>query len=134
MILCAGAIDTPKLLLLSGIGPVDELAAHNIAVQHPLSGVGKNLQDHCGVFLADHLGPNFSSKVEWAMSPDIMQAAGEQWAKNKTGPLADYYSNAVLAFIRDPKLQETDEFKALPPDVQKYLSAVNVPSFELVVV
>jgi choline dehydrogenase len=46
VILCAGAIDTPRLLLLSGIGNADELRANDISVVHDLPGVGKNLQDH----------------------------------------------------------------------------------------
>ena len=41
-----GAINTPQLLLLSGIGPADEIARHGIRAVHDLPGVGKNLQDH----------------------------------------------------------------------------------------
>jgi choline dehydrogenase-like flavoprotein len=44
--LCSGAINSPALLLASGIGPKDELAAMNIELAHDLPGVGKNLQDH----------------------------------------------------------------------------------------
>ncbi|WP_437883678.1 GMC family oxidoreductase [Pseudomonas sp. LRF_L74] len=51
VILCAGAINSPQLLLLSGIGPAEELARHGIAVNHALPGVGKNLQDHQDVML-----------------------------------------------------------------------------------
>ncbi|HXE79231.1 MAG TPA: GMC family oxidoreductase N-terminal domain-containing protein [Vicinamibacterales bacterium] len=46
VILCAGAIDSPKLLLLSGIGPADHLRTHGIPVVADLPGVGANLQDH----------------------------------------------------------------------------------------
>lgn len=46
VILSAGAVQTPKLLMLSGIGPEAELRRHGIAVQHRLDGVGQNLQDH----------------------------------------------------------------------------------------
>ncbi|KAH7356363.1 hypothetical protein BKA66DRAFT_612889 [Pyrenochaeta sp. MPI-SDFR-AT-0127] len=45
-ILCAGAIDTPRLMLLSGIGPRDHLQSLKIPVVHELPGVGENLQDH----------------------------------------------------------------------------------------
>ncbi|KAK3335198.1 putative choline oxidase [Cercophora scortea] len=45
-ILCAGAIDTPRLLLLSGIGPASQLSALSIPVTHDLPGVGENLLDH----------------------------------------------------------------------------------------
>jgi choline dehydrogenase-like flavoprotein len=46
VILSAGTFGSPQLLLLSGIGPEEELAAHGIAPLHVLHGVGQNLQDH----------------------------------------------------------------------------------------
>lgn len=46
VIVAGGVINSPQLLMLSGIGAPDELAAHGIAVRAPLTGVGKNLQDH----------------------------------------------------------------------------------------
>ena len=45
-ILAGGAFGSPQLLLLSGIGPREELARHGIALRHELPGVGRNLQDH----------------------------------------------------------------------------------------
>lgn len=46
IILCAGSIDTPRLMLLSGIGPEKDLSALSIPVVHNLPGVGENLIDH----------------------------------------------------------------------------------------
>jgi choline dehydrogenase-like flavoprotein len=46
IILAGGAINSPQLLLLSGIGPRAELARHGIEILHELPGVGQNLQDH----------------------------------------------------------------------------------------
>jgi choline dehydrogenase len=46
VILCGGAINSPQLLLLSGIGPAAEIAPYGIKPVHDLPGVGKNLQDH----------------------------------------------------------------------------------------
>jgi choline dehydrogenase len=46
VLLCAGPINSPQLLKLSGVGPPEELADHGIAVVHDLPGVGENLQDH----------------------------------------------------------------------------------------
>ncbi|MFT3925295.1 MAG: GMC family oxidoreductase N-terminal domain-containing protein [Myxococcales bacterium] len=46
VILCAGAIGSPQLLMLSGIGPADALRKLGIQVVHDLPGVGQNLQDH----------------------------------------------------------------------------------------
>ncbi len=46
VILCAGAFESPKLLMLSGIGPKADLVRHGIAVANELPGVGQNLHDH----------------------------------------------------------------------------------------
>src|SRR3954470_2619113 len=46
VVLSGGAVNSPKLLLLSGIGPADELRALGLQVVHDLPGVGKNFQDH----------------------------------------------------------------------------------------
>ncbi len=46
VLLCAGAIDSPRLLMVSGIGPADALRAHGIAVAAELPDVGANLEDH----------------------------------------------------------------------------------------
>jgi choline dehydrogenase len=46
VILSGGAINTPQLLLLSGIGPANEIVRHGIKPVHHLPGIGKNLQDH----------------------------------------------------------------------------------------
>ena len=54
VILCAGAINSPQLLLLSGIGPADQLAALEIPLVADLPGVGQNLMDHMQVPVAYH--------------------------------------------------------------------------------
>jgi len=46
IIVCAGSINSPKLLKLSGVGPASELSEHGISLLHDLPGVGENLQDH----------------------------------------------------------------------------------------
>lgn len=51
VLLSGGAINSPQLLLLSGIGPRAELEKHDIALQHELPGVGENLQDHPDVLI-----------------------------------------------------------------------------------
>jgi choline dehydrogenase len=51
VLLCAGAVQSPHILQLSGIGDPDQLSGHGIAVQHELPGVGANLQDHLDVTL-----------------------------------------------------------------------------------
>ncbi|MFE6401576.1 GMC family oxidoreductase [Streptomyces alboflavus] len=54
VIVSAGAVDSPRLLLLSGVGPADELRGAGVEVRHDLPGVGRGLQDHplCGLVYA----------------------------------------------------------------------------------
>ena len=65
VILSAGAINSPQLLMLSGIGPAQQLRAHNIAVKVDLPGVGANLNDHT------------QTPIVWATkdSTDLLQLA-----------------------------------------------------------
>ena len=52
VLLCAGAVQSPQILQLSGVGDPDRLAAAGVAPVHPLKGVGENLQDHLDVIVS----------------------------------------------------------------------------------
>lgn len=52
IVLSAGAVNSPQILLLSGIGPAEEIRRHGLTVVHELPGVGRNLQDHVDSVLA----------------------------------------------------------------------------------
>jgi choline dehydrogenase len=79
VILSAGAINSPQLLMLSGIGPVDELGKHGITVIHPLPGVGQNLHDHVYVHAMAKVKPAFSVNHKicstFRMIPDVLRYA-----------------------------------------------------------
>ncbi len=67
VIVCAGAYNSPQLLMCSGIGPADHLADHDITVRVDLPGVGRNLQDHLFTFVVyertDDVPPAPSSNI-----------------------------------------------------------------------
>jgi choline dehydrogenase-like flavoprotein len=131
VILCAGAIDTPKLLLLSGIGPAEELARHNIELCHDLPGVGKNLQDHAVIFVTEHLGPGFSSKVNFMSTPAAVDSARQEWLEFQTGPLTTYFQSGPIGCLKDDSIYKTEAFSALDPEMQRFLRHPLVPQYEL---
>ena len=61
VIVCAGAVQTPQLLMLSGIGNPEEIKPHGIDVVHASPGVGKNLQDHLDVLVVHEMTQPFSA-------------------------------------------------------------------------
>ncbi len=80
VILSGGAINSPQLLMLSGIGQASELAEHGIVCQHELNGVGKNLQDHLDVCLVQHC----SQKITYDTVSEVM--SGLKYFLFKEGP------------------------------------------------
>ncbi|TCP08321.1 choline dehydrogenase-like flavoprotein [Caldimonas thermodepolymerans] len=93
VILAAGAIGSPHLLMLSGIGAAGELVSHGIRVHHHLPGVGHNLQDHPTVAVATRDPSCESYALSWRSLPRLL-ASPFAYAIARTGVLA---SNAAEA-------------------------------------
>ena len=97
VICCGGAINSPQLLQLSGVGNADELAALGISVVQDLPGVGENLQDHLEVYI-QHICTQPVSMypaLQWYNKPWI----GAQWLFLRSGPAATNHFEAG-GFIR----------------------------------
>ena len=73
VILCGGAINTPQLLQLSGVGDEGLLRGHGVDVVHHLPGVGENLQDHLEVYIqyASKQPVSIAPGLRWRMRPKI---------------------------------------------------------------
>jgi choline dehydrogenase len=97
VILAGGAINTPQLLQLSGVGPADHLGAVGIKVRHDLPGVGANLNDHPDIVI-QHRCTQPVSLYANARAPG-KYLAGLQWFLTKGGPAASNHFEAG-AFIR----------------------------------
>jgi choline dehydrogenase-like flavoprotein len=99
VILCGGAFNTPQLLMLSGIGPREELVRHRIPTRVNLAGVGKNLQDRYEVSVVNRM------KEDWQMLAGARFAKGDppyrEWLARKEGV---YTTNGgVLALVKQSK-------------------------------
>ena len=97
VILAASSINSPKLLLLSGIGPADELRAQGIDVIADRPGVGKNLQDHLELYIQMAASQPITLFKHWNLLSKAV--IGAQWLFTKTGLGASNQFESA-AFIR----------------------------------
>ena len=111
VILSSGAVGTPRLLQLSGIGPADQLAALGIKVVHDQPQVGANLQDHLDLYCIAELSGPYSydryAKPLWAAY------AGLQYLLARKGPVASSLFETGGFWYADPS--------ARSPDIQLHL-------------
>ncbi len=86
IILCGGAINSPQLLQLSGVGNAADLTPHGIPVVHDLPGVGENMQDHLEVYVQHGCKQPVSvwPAMQWYRQPFV----GLQWLLFKKGAAA----------------------------------------------
>jgi len=108
VLLCAGAIDSPKLLMLAGLGPADALRAHGIEVRADLPGVGANLQDHLEVYVQYACREPIT--LHDVLEPLGKARAGLRWLATRQGPAASNHFEAG-GFLRST---EVDDY----PDLQ----------------
>jgi len=111
VIVSAGAIGSPKLLLQSGIGPADHLRSVGVEVRHDLPGVGGNMQDHLDLFVicectGDHTYDGVAKlhRTIWA---------GLQYVLFRSGPVASSLFETGGFWYADPD--------ARSPDIQFHL-------------
>jgi choline dehydrogenase-like flavoprotein len=109
VILSGGAVNSPRLLMLSGIGAAEELAPLGIDVVHDLPGVGKNFQDHMDVYLTAETAPVSYNESD---RPLKATAAGLQYLLYRTGPVTASVCEAGM-FVRS-----SDEVSS--PDIQMH--------------
>ncbi|KKY20450.1 putative glucose-methanol-choline oxidoreductase [Diplodia seriata] len=130
VVLSAGALDTPKILLLSGVGPAAELSKHSIPQLHELPGVGQNLQDHAFVALVKQFEAGLSGRPQLFNDETALAAASKQFATDQSGPLSMYYNTLLMGWQQVPEVHASSEFAALPGAVQEHLRKPTVPTFE----
>ena len=108
VLLCAGALQSPQILMLSGIGPRRHLVENAIACIHDLPGVGQHLHDHVDVVqvmnapkLTDSFGLSFTGIAN--MVKGIFE-----WRKHRTGPLTTNFAEAGGFVKSDPSERTPD--------------------------
>ena len=104
-ILAAGAINSPQLLQLSGVGPAKLLKEHSIDIVHDAPGIGENLQDHLQLRMAFKV-QGVRTLNEWANSWLGKAQMAAQYALFRTGPLTMAPSQ-LGAFAKSDATQKT---------------------------
>ena len=97
VILASSSINSPKLLMLSGIGPAAHLTAHGIPIVADRPGVGQNLQDHLEVYIQMAASQPVSLFKYWNLLGKAR--VGLQWALTRSGPGASNQFESA-GFIR----------------------------------
>ncbi|GAB1864823.1 Glucose dehydrogenase [acceptor] [Camponotus japonicus] len=128
VILSAGAIQSPKLLMLSGIGPKDHLEEMNIPVVHHAPGVGQNLQDHVGMAGITYIvePPHKMTRSERNRFTRNLSRIGnlesiQELIQNSSGPLYSHMISGGMAFIKTKYADKMIDY----PDVQLFFSGAS---------
>jgi choline dehydrogenase-like flavoprotein len=99
LILAAGAIHTPQILQLSGVGPASVLKAAGVNVKVDLPGVGSNLQDHPVAYMMWAFGNDTTINTNSLTTNATFNATSyDQYVANKTGPYTQAHGNGA-AFL-----------------------------------
>jgi choline dehydrogenase-like flavoprotein len=107
VILCGGAFQSPQLLQLSGIGRPQDITPHGIEMQHELSGVGQNLQDHIDFTLGyktkdtDNVG--IGVRATFKLIREMVK-----WRKDGVSMVSSTLAEAGSFFKTDPNLERPD--------------------------
>lgn len=115
VVLCGGAINSPQLLMLSGIGEPDQLSEHGIAVKQALPGVGKNMQDHLQARLVYKCNePTLNDEVSSLMG---QAKIGLKYALFRAGPMT------MAASLATGFLKTRDDLET--PDIQFHVQPLS---------
>lgn len=140
VIVTSGAIGSPKLIMLSGIGPAAHLQQHGISVVQDLPGVGQNLNDHFGIDIVAELKGHESldkyNKPHWALW------AGMQYALFNSGPVtSNVVEGGAFWYANGPQSRENPDLQfhflcgagaeAGVPSVPKGSSGITLNSYTL---
>jgi len=110
---CGGAINSPQLLQLSGVGNAAELSGLGIDVVADLPGVGENLQDHLEVYVqyGSKLPVSVAPALKWRNRPVV----GAKWLLRRTGPGAtNHFEGGGFARSNDDAVYPNLMFHFLP--------------------
>lgn len=132
VILSAGTLDTPKVLMHSGIGPAEQLQRFQIPVIQHLPAVGQGLKDHLCVSLTYQRNPNTNDRNTFFKDPSAMENAMSEWDESGKGPWSRHSCQLGIGWFKSDIIPNMPEFKVLPASVQEFLHRPTIPHYEIV--
>ncbi|KAK7943570.1 uncharacterized protein PG986_012683 [Apiospora aurea] len=131
VIISAGTLNSPAILMHSGIGPKSQLEQHNIPVVLDVPAVGQGLRDHNFCPLVYSRSETSTARKAFYGDQKTMDAALEQWKQDGTGPWSKFACQAGIGFFKLPALPAHPSFRALPASEQALLQKPTVPHYEV---
>ncbi|XP_069956971.1 glucose dehydrogenase [FAD, quinone] isoform X1 [Cherax quadricarinatus] len=121
VIMSAGSVASPKLLMLSGVGPKEHLYQHNLKVVADIPGVGQNVHDHVEILGLSWLG------VKGTSSLNLLETFGpipiKQFKLTRQGPIGTVPLSFINAWIK-----VSEEGDPLWPDIQLFFNGITLAS------
>lgn len=130
VIVCGGSLDTPRILMHSGIGPAGQLEAYGIPIVKANDHVGQHLKDHQHITPTWARADDTTNRHKYYRSKELQAAARVQWEADQTGPLSEIACAMGIGFLKLEAVFETPEFKNLPEHVRHHLLKPTVPTYE----
>ncbi|UPK95388.1 hypothetical protein LCI18_006323 [Fusarium solani-melongenae] len=130
-ILSAGSLDTPKILMHSGIGPADQLERFGIQQILENPNVGQNYKDHYHVALKFGRAEHTDNIMAFLRSKALQDAAKREWELYRTGPYVTAGTSMNVGFFKSNAVLQSKEFEDLPASEKKRLQRPTIPTYEI---
>ncbi|TLS22460.1 uncharacterized protein PpBr36_09760 [Pyricularia pennisetigena] len=132
VIISAGAMDSPKILMHSGIGPGDQLTKFKIPLLHSLPGVGANYADHYHATFVWKRKDHTSLRPDFYSDPKRIEKAKRDWELYRTGEYVTLGTQLGMGFFKNDATLRSAEFQQLPEKERRRMQKPTIPTYELV--
>lgn len=130
VVMSAGALRSPQLLMLSGIGPIDVLESVGINCVKDLP-VGQALRDHLCIPLLWEVDQSLARPVDWVLDETAVVQHRQEFLASGAGPLKNFYSPMPVVYTRDAGIVSWNAMNELSPAARRHLANPNLPLTEI---
>ncbi|KAF4984057.1 hypothetical protein FZEAL_670 [Fusarium zealandicum] len=131
VILAAGSLDTPKILMHSGIGPADQLSKFGIQQLVNNPSVGQNYKDHYHIVLKYARAEHTDNVTAFFRSKALQEAAKREWELYRTGPYVTAGTTMNMGFFKSDAVLKSKEFNDLPTAEKERIQRPTIPTYEV---